>query len=129
MARSIVPASDVGPAAADAAYQHFRTQLLSLPPWSIWEDDLCAGPISVWLTREVLDDYAERMVFGALTEFGCRQWSLSRPLAEALLEDAEARLPTIQLECYSRTVGARIVTAYRTLTKRIAKELTPPEAA
>lgn len=122
-AKGIVPASFAGQGTADTAYQLFRAKLMALPPWSVWEDDVCAGPTDVRLAREVLDDYAERAVFGALTTYGFRHWSLSIALAEAVLKDAEERLATIQIDRYSRTVGARMVTAYSNLAKRLDKEL------
>lgn len=106
--------------AVDAAYQLFRTKITTLPPWSLWDDDACAGPVEVWIVREVINDYTDRGVFGAL-EF--KDSPLSVPLAEAILKDAEVRLTTIQPDRYSATVGARIVTAYRNLIKRLTKEL------
>lgn len=112
--------------AADAAYQRFRAVLTTLPPWSIWQDKgdgACDGPIHVRLTKEVAADHKERGVFPALWDHSFSDWSLSIPLAEALLADAEARLRTLDLQQYSPTVGRRMVKAYETLAMKVRKNL------
>lgn len=108
--------------AEDAAYQRFFLTITNLPPWSVWDDESCAGPIGLRLTREVISDHEERAVFGAFLHGG-RHWSVSVPLAQAVMKDAQERSGTIQPELYSPTVANRMVTAYRNLAQRIAREL------
>lgn len=118
-----IPSHSKSNRAADAAYQRFLTKLTTLPPWSIWEDDACDGPIHIRITKEVASDHFERNVFQALKGGG---WALSIALAEALLADAEARLNTLDLQQYSPTVAGRMVKAFSCLAERLRKQLAQP---
>jgi hypothetical protein len=107
-------------ATTDASYQRFRAAMLTpVDPWAVWADETHAGPIYISIPKEIHADHWERQVFMGIE----RHRLLSIALAEALLVDAEERLTTLDLSRYSRTVGARTVTAYTAMARKLRKQL------